>query len=303
MRHQRTRWIAGLWLLGCTATPPSEDGGSTGSTGSTSPGQPSPGLDSSTGVPTPGTSSSGLPDTDTPTSTGLDTSTGASSESTDTGASSSSGEPPMGVTVEGEVTDVFLQSFIPGAQLSLYDDPTVTTTADASGLFSLDGVPAGALARLVVDPTSDYWGTVYPTDIGPGPVRIGIEVPQISTEVVDIQLSALAPQMPAPLDPTQALVLVRLIQNTATGATIDMDPPPAPGTYYAPDINGQPVLDQNLIEWPLYPVMVFFNVAPSNPGDLMITATHPERECTLLDPEFPTLGEHMTLVEVDCPPP
>ncbi|MEM9455415.1 MAG: hypothetical protein AAGF11_14630 [Myxococcota bacterium] len=302
----------GLGALGCSGSPPSTSGdSSTGSDPDTSVGA-GPGPSDSSGPLTTsgpsldGTSSGSSSSTDSASSTGTDgSSTGSGSETTDTGESSSSGEPPMGVTVNGEVIDFVLNAPISGAEISLYDDAAVTTLANGNGMFSLAPVPANALAHFAVAPGVDYWGALIPIDVGPAPVQAGIELTQISRSIVSQQHMGLAPQMPAPLDASQGLIIVRLLQNTAVlegDVTIDMNPPPAPDTYYSPNPDGLPVLNQNLIQWTIIPVVIYFNVADTLPGDITITATHPVRMCTVVYPQFPTLGEHMTLVDVSCPP-
>ena len=75
------------------------------------------------------------------------------------------------------------------------------------------------------------------------------------------------------------------------------------GTYYAPDSMGAAILNQNTIEFGALPVVVFFNVDASDPGDISFEATHPMRDCEVLFPDFPTLGEHITLVDISCLPP
>ena len=75
------------------------------------------------------------------------------------------------------------------------------------------------------------------------------------------------------------------------------------GTYYGVDYDSAPVLNSYDIGSPLLPFWVAFNVPPSDAGAYAIEVTHPERECTVLHPSFPTLPRYVTLVDVDCPPP
>ena len=79
-----------------------------------------------------------------------------------------------------------------------------------------------------------------------------------------------------------------------------LDPPPPDNTYYAPISATEPVLNLNEINWTVYPVMVFFNLAPSPEGTYTLSATHPDRECTFPDPSPPTFERHINLVYVDC---
>lgn len=232
-----------------------------------------------------------------------------SAEGSDSGeGSSSSGEPPpVEVTVEGEVVDFTnMAAPIAGAEISVFDLPGVTATADDMGLFSIGPLPPDAPATFVVQPTTEYWGAIIPTAIGSDPLQEDVQLAQIPASFVDLQIMLLEPQMPAPADLDQAIVIVRLLNNTAVmegPTTIDMTPAPAPGTYYAPDASGAPVLDQNTIEFSVLPVAVFFNLPDTAPGDIQITATHPTRECSVLFPSTPTLGQHITLIDIECLPP
>ena len=103
---------------------------------------------------------------------------------------------------------------------------------------------------------------------------------------------------------TKGVVVVRLLQPTATGATVTMEPPPAPGTSYGVAEDSTPVLDGNSIDSSLLPFWVAFNLEPDDlGGSISITVDHPERECTVVHPVFPIGERYVTLVEVDCPPP
>ncbi|HET6583691.1 MAG TPA: hypothetical protein VFG69_09590, partial [Nannocystaceae bacterium] len=152
-------------------------------------------------------------------------------------------------------------------------------------------------------PTAEYLGSVIPLTV-PDADTDAQPLAQISLATVQMQIDGLSSQMPQPADLAQSIVVVRLVEKDATGgggATIDMQPPPMPGTFYAPDATGQQTLDLNVIEFQLLPVMVYFDVAPGDAGVITITATHPERTCTVAHPSFPTLGGHVTLVDVSCP--
>jgi hypothetical protein len=46
-----------------------------------------------------------------------------------------------------------------------------------------------------------------------------------------------------------------------------------------------------------------FNLPPAPEGTYTISVTHPERECTVEDPEPPTFERSINLVYVDCPAP
>jgi hypothetical protein len=234
--------------------------------------------------------------------------TGSSSSE---GSSSSGEPPPIEVTVEGEVVDFTnMASPIANAEISVFDLPGVMATSDARGLFSIGVLPADAPATFVVAPTPEYWGAIIPVAIGSDMLQEDVQLAQIPSAFVDLQIMYLDPQIqmqmsPAP-DLDQAIVIVRLLNNTAVSegpTTIDMTPAPPAGTFYGPDAMGAPVLDQNTIEFAALPVVVFFNIPDSAPGDITIAATHPVRECTVLFPETPTLGQHITLIDIECLPP
>jgi len=266
---------------------------------------PVPSADGSSGTES-GSSSTG---TATTTTGADDTGTDGASGDGDSGesSSSSSGEPPpVEVTLEGEVVDFAFMAPIPDAEISVYDDPAIMATADATGFFSIGPFQPDTSSIFVLAPTEDYWGAVIPIDIGSDPLQEDVELTQISTEIVDMQIMGLAGQNPAMPDLERAIIVVRLINNTAVTegpTTIEMNPPPQPDTFYAPDAAGAPVLNANDIEFALIPVVVYFNIDDSDPGDITFTATHPLRECEILYPNIPTIGEHMTLVDVRCPAP
>lgn len=252
------------------------------------------------------------------TSTGMGTSTtmvaddsgttaGSGSAESGSESSSSSGEPPpVEVTAEGEVVDLVAMGPIAGAEIGVFELPGVTATADDMGLFSIGPLTANTQATFVVAPTTEYWGSVIPVAIAGDPLQDDVQLAQLSSSLVDDQIMLLEPQMPAMPDLDQAIMIVRLINPTAImegATTIDMVPAPAPGTFYAPDPAGAPVLDKNTIDFTFLPVVVYFNVPDTAPGDIQITATHPTRDCTVLFPDVPTIGQHMTLVDVECLPP
>ena len=238
------------------------------------------------------------------------TTAGSGSGSAEGGeSSSSSGEPPpIEVTVEGEVVDfTAMGTPIVGAEISLFDDPGgPLATSDDSGLFSLGPLMPDTTPLLVVAPSDDYWGAIIPVEVGADPLQEGVQLSQIPSAFVDLQIMLLEPQMPAMADFEQAIMIVRLIDNTAVSegpTTIEMSPAPDPGTFYAPNDMGAPVLDQDTIEFAALPVVVFFNVADAAPGDITFTPTHPTRECEVLYPGLPALGQHITLVDIQCLPP
>lgn len=240
-----------------------------------------------------------------------DSGTTAGSGSAESGASessSSSGEPPpVEVTAEGEVVDfAAMATPIPGAEITVFDLPGVTATADDMGLFSIGPLPPDVPSIFVVQPSTDYWGAVIPTAIGSDPLQEDVQLAQIPSSFVDLQIMLLEPQMPVPADLDQAIVIVRLVNNTAVmegPTTVEMTPAPLAGTFYAPDPTGAPILDKNTIDFSILPVAVFFNLPDTAPGDITIAATHPTRECSVLFPETPTIGQHITLIDIECLPP
>lgn len=255
-----------------------------------------------TGTTTPGSSTTMEAD-----SSGTTAGSG-SAEGSSSSSSSSSGEPPpVEVTVEGTVVDfTAMGTPIGSAEISLFDDPAISTTADAEGMFSIGPLMPDSTALFRVAPNAEYWGAIIPLEIGPDPLQEDEQLAQIPSSFVDFQIMLLEPQMPVPPDLDQAIMIVRLINNTAVTegpTTIEMTPAPPAGTFYAPDAAGAPVLDQNTIEFSALPVVVYFNVPDAAPGDISFTATHPVRECTVLYPDLPAVGQHITLVDIECLPP
>jgi len=229
-------------------------------------------------------------------------------EGSDSSSSSSGEPPPIEVTVEGQVVDFSnMAAPIPGAEISIFDLPGLSATADDMGLFSIGTFLANTTAEFVVAPNVDFFGAIIPAAIGEDTLQEDEQLAQIPRVFVDLQIGFLQQDTPT-LDPdlTAAIIVVRLLNNTAVmegPTTIEMDPPAPPDTFYAPDAAGAPVLNQNTIEFAALPVMVFFDVPDSSPGDISFTATHPTRDCEVLFPEFPTVGEHITLVDIQCLPP
>lgn len=280
--------VVGVPALGCGDDTAPGDGDGSGTAGST-------------GGSTGGTTM-GADESTTAVASGSAEGSGSSSE-----GSSSGDPPPVEVTAEGEVVDfTAMATPIPGAEITVYDLPGVTATADDMGLFSIGPLPSDATATFVVTPNTDYWGAIIPVAIGSDPLQEDVQLAQIPSAFVDLQIMYLEPQMPAMPDLDQAIIIVRLLNNTAVAegpTTIEMTPSPPVGTYYAPDAMGAPVLNQSTIEFSPLPVVVFFNVPDSAPGDITVQATHPTRECSVLFPETPTIGQHITLIDIECLPP
>jgi hypothetical protein len=224
-------------------------------------------------------------------------------ESTGMAESTSTGEPVTEVRVSGIIEDYFVMMPIADAQISVLGQPGFETVSDAEGLWEIPGLAVDTFDRFVVVDTKTYWGAVVPFQTRMLDVE-DVELSQVSLDVIDIQISALQQQDPRVMvAPDTAVFLVALLQNTATGAVVTVEPPPPPTTFYAPDAGGQPVLGVNEIQWSIYPVAVFFNLQPGPEGTYEISVTHPERECTVEDPQPPTFARHINLIRVDCPPP
>jgi len=243
------------------------------------------------------------------------TSTSASSGSTslvadsgstagDQGASEeTTASPPTEVAMSGNLLDFFLMAPIADARLSVLDLPGYAAQTDDEGYWDLVGLPVQSTHRFIIDDSELYWGSVIPFTTELEDLE-EFELSQVSLEVIDIQIGVLQQQEPTVMvEEGTAVFLVALEQNTATGAIVELSPPPEPNTYYAPDAAGQPMLNTTEIQWSLYPVAVFFNLQPGPEGTYEITVTHPERECTVEDPQPPTFGRHINLIRVDCPPP
>lgn len=259
---------------------------------------PGGGADDSTG-------STGVASSSSTTEAADDTGTTAGSGGMDGGSSSSSSGDPLEVTVEGEVIDFNPLNMvpIPGSEITVYETPGPMATSDAMGLFSIGPLMPDNDAIFVLAPNDEYWGAVIPVEIGSDPLQEDVELSQISNMVVEEQIAGLEEQMPAMPDLEQAIIVVRLRNYSAVAegpTTIEMTPAPDPGTFYSPDAMGLPILDKNTIDFSILPVVVYFNVPETDPGTITFEATHPTRECTVLFPELPTIGRHMTLVEVEC---
>lgn len=217
--------------------------------------------------------------------------------------SSSTGEPITEVRVSGTIEDFFLAMPIADAQISVLGQPGFETTSDAEGVWELPGLAVDTFDRFVVADTDTYWGSVVPFQTEMLDLE-EVELSQVSLDVIDLQITALQEQDPSVMvEDETAVFLVALNQNTATGAVVTVDPMPPATEYYAPNSSGQPILGVNEIQWSLYPVAVFYNLEPGPEGTYEISVTHPERECTVLDPEPPTFARHINLIRVNCPPP
>lgn len=243
-------------------------------------------------------STAGETTTTTSTSTTIDPSTSSSSSTTEMADTTETG--PSTLTVSGIVTDFFAMGPIGFAQLSLLDEADSETVSNSDGTYAIEGLEPGSFHRIRLDGNVNYWGGIVPVQLEDESID-EYDLSQVSTMVIDLQAEALQQQEPTVVvDEEASVLLVAINQNTATGATVIIDPPPMPNTYYAPNADGAPILNQNVIEWGLFPVAIFFNLPPGEEGTYTIEVTHPDRECTVQDPQPPTLARHINLVYVDC---
>lgn len=208
------------------------------------------------------------------------------------------------ITVSGEVTDFFAMSGIANAEVSVIDLPGFEAISDPNGLYSIAGMPPNTEVFFQIDGNIDtYWGGIRPAWL-PDTDLDDLQLGQVPNSLIDLQLMLLQDQDPAvTADDQQGIIIVRLLQPTATGAIVTFDPPPPLNTSYSVNADNQPVLNGNTIDSPLLPFWVAFNVIPDPGGAYTVTVDHPERECTVVHPVFPTKGHYVTLVDVDCPPP
>ncbi len=224
-------------------------------------------------------------------------------EGTGSGSSETTAEPPTEVRLEGITNDFFAMGPIADANISVLDMDSLQTVSDADGMWALDGVPVDYFDRFIIEDTDFYWGAVVPFQTAFEDME-EVELSQVSLDVIDLQIAALQAQdKTVMVEEDTAVFLVALLQNTATGATVEVNPPQPANSFYAPDASGSPILGTAQIEWAIYPVAVFFNLEPGPEGTYDIEVTHPERECTVEDPQPPTFGRHINLIRVDCPPP
>lgn len=221
----------------------------------------------------------------------------SSSEAGDASADASSTGVPE-VTIMGRLRDLPLFTPIADAAVSVLDMPGFETTTDVDGLCSIGPVPADTELFVEIAPTDTYFGTVIGLTATAGDEDQ--DLAQISYATVEAQIEILQSMEPTPADLTQSIVVVRLLQESLEGVSIDMEPAPDPAAFYSPDASGGVVLGKNLIEFGLLPVVVYFNIAPSAAGSIVITANHDTETCVVVHPTFPTIAEHVTLVDIDC---
>ncbi len=246
-------------------------------------------------------------DTDSASSTSSGGATVGTGGGSGSGGASTGGSTGGGVTeinIFGEVKDYVADAAIPDVTITSYEDVSLTTVAGADGAYQLGPFTPNSEGNLVLPPITDHWGAVIPVGFGDVDPQ-EVELAMISRMFVQTQIEILQDQTPAVHDETTAFMVVRVIQNTAINegvVTITVDPPPPADTYYAPNDTGVPMLGSSDAQFSLLPVVIFYNLAPMDPGGYTVTASHAVRTCSISYPSFPTLGSHITLVDVDCPP-
>lgn len=210
---------------------------------------------------------------------------------------------PTEVNLSGIVQDFFVMGPIEGAEITVVDLPEYDQTTAADGAWSFPGMEPNTDEVVVIADSEDYWGAVIPFPTGDEDDD-SRDLAQVSNDVINIQEALLQEQDDTVVvDREKGAIIVRVIQNTATGTMITVDPPLPENTYYSVDPDGVVKLNDTLIEWQLYPVAVFFNLDDTPGGEYTFSASHPERDCTIQFPEPEVRGRHITLVDVDCPPP
>lgn len=216
----------------------------------------------------------------------------------------STGAPPVMVTLSGDVADLVPPSVpIPDAVISVFGDDTLTATSNAGGLYEIGPFEPETWATMIVEPSTDYQGAIIPIRINSEPMQED-QLAQISRMTIDDQIAGLESQMPAPVEPDTAVIVVRLITPLVIAdggpVTVTRDPAPDPDTFYAPDASFAPALNSNELAFAGLPVVVYFNVAPDEPGAYSFTYEHDTTTCESVYDVVPTMADHITLVSVSC---
>ncbi|MEM6296434.1 MAG: hypothetical protein AAGA54_34525 [Myxococcota bacterium] len=289
-----------MWLLAPVACGDDSDPGSADASSSTGSGSTT--ADETTA---PGTTTT---DPGTSTQSSESASGSSSSGTTDAADSSSSGSLPEEVAFGGTVRDFLGVLGVAGATVTIHGTE-LSTTADADGAFAFEGLEPDMPLSLVLPPlpeTKDapqYAGAVVPERTGTMD-RVDVDAAMIQQAFIENQIAGLDPQDPAEVDLDQAIIVVT-VNNDAVASgtvTIELDPPPAAGTFYAPDESGSPILDSAEIGFATLSSAVFFNIPDTDPGDFTVSATHETGllTCTVPFDSWPTIGQHITLVSVVC---
>jgi hypothetical protein len=186
---------------------------------------------------------------------------------------------------------------VPGVTLYLDDDPTVATTTDAEGQFTLSGVPAAGPAWIQVAPDGVSAGTIHGVAVEGADVT-GVELFRWDRDVA----AALEDQVVA-MDPTVTFFpggAFMVVVSDLPQTTIALAPMPPPGSHYALDAAGAPVLDAVTPDSAESPMVVFFNLGLHDPGDYDVTATHPSATCASVLPSPPTSIQYVSFAHVTC---
>lgn len=229
------------------------------------------------------------------------------SSSGDAADSSSTGSPSETVSFGGQVTDFIGILGIEGLSVGIEELDGASATTDAAGMFTFEGLEPDTPVNIVFEPLPGgrppYAGGIWPERTGTMD-RDDIAATLVQEPFIQSQLDGLASQDPVPPDLDRAIVVVRVNNPAVDGNTVSLtvDPEPAPGTFYAPNEGGAPVLDSTDIDFDTLPAAVFFNVADTEAGEITITATHSSGslDCAVVHPHFITRGGYITQVSVRC---
>jgi hypothetical protein len=211
------------------------------------------------------------------------------------------------VAFGGTVRDFLGIIGVAAVDVSIDEFEDLASVSDDEGFFSFADMPPDTPVNLVFDPPPDgdpqYSGAIVPERTGTAD-RDDIDAAVVQTSFIESQIAGLEDQMPAPADLDAAILVVRVNPAAVTvgPVTLEVDPPPAPGTFYAPGENGAPVLDSTEIAFDNLPVAVFFNVADTSAGEITITAEHSSGiiPCEVLHPHAITRGGYITQMTVVC---
>jgi hypothetical protein len=278
-----------------TACGKDDDAGGEGTTGDAT---------GDTGTMTGGMSLTGQMTVDDTTGAGM--TMGQTGDETDAGETTTGG--PAAVFLGGEVRDFYPLAAVPliaGAEISVWNTPGFETTSDAMALWMTGPFAPNQDVVFIVEPSTEYLGSVIPVAVGETD-KDNVDLAQLSIEFVMAQYDLILDMGAIEPDLEQSIIVTRLINTQALGegtVQVTMNPPAVADTFYAPDDAGSPVLNSNEMTFQFLPVVVYYNLPESQPGDITFEFSHPERECETVFTEYPTFGGHITLVDVECLPP
>lgn len=227
-------------------------------------------------------------------STAADTTSGTGPTDTETDTDA---EPGPVVTVRGRLTSTIgLDVPQAGMKVVLVGDETVETLTDAQGAFALAGVPAGGARFIAAIPTQEYVGSIVGIDV-PFIDLEDVKVPRLSRLDVKSIVDALTLQnADLEYDTTSGNLLVT---SNRGDTVITVEPMPGPGTYYALDAEGTPVLGANASQY-FVPSVIYFNLAPTPAGTLQVNATHATSSCVVPLSQPPVVSDHVSWLRADC---